>query len=75
MNSTKLSMYFLDGNWPNLKIGTCLVQDRAITTSAEWRKQIQEVDQSVFTHLRQKVEGGFDEEQFSPRISFSNLKR
>ncbi|GMH41703.1 hypothetical protein BSKO_09613 [Bryopsis sp. KO-2023] len=61
---------------PNVKpFFVALPKDRAITTSAEWRQQIQDVDESIFTFLREKVEGGFDEETYASRIGFSNHKR
>ncbi|PRW39278.1 dynamin-related GTPase isoform A [Chlorella sorokiniana] len=56
-----------------------LPKDRAggsgTTSSAEWRKAIQEVDSSVKTHLRESIAGGFDEELFGTRIGFGNLRR
>lgn len=56
-------------------MGFWLVQDRTATTSAEWRKQIQEVDKSIRQHLREKINGGFDEERFGSRVGFGNLRR
>lgn len=50
-------------------------QDRQLQSSAEWRKQMAEVDRSVFTQLRENIKGGFDENQFGSRIGFGNLKR
>ena len=44
-------------------------------TSAEWRRSLSEVDASVFKHLREQIKGGFDEERFSSRVGFLNLKR
>jgi hypothetical protein len=38
-----------------------LQQDRNVSTSAEWRSAIRDVDASVFEHLRSAVSGGFDE--------------
>jgi hypothetical protein len=52
-----------------------LPKDRQLQGSAEWRKQMAEVDRSVFGHLREGVKGGFDEERFGVRIGFGNLKR
>lgn len=53
----------------------CTGQDRAIQSSAEWRRSMAEVDAAVFKHLREGIKGGFDEERFASRIGFSNLKR
>lgn len=50
-------------------------QDRNASTSAEWRRQIQDVDASVRRHLRENINGGFDEERFGSRIGFGNLRR
>ena len=52
-----------------------LSQDRQLQSSAEWRKQMAEVDRSVFTQLRDGIKGGFDEDRFGSRIGFGNLKR
>ena len=52
----------------------CLLQDRSLTASSEWRQAIQQVDSAVLNHLRTEVAGGFDEEQFGNRIGFANLK-
>lgn len=50
-------------------------QDRTLQSSAEWRKQMAEVDRGVFAALREGVKGGFDEDRFGARIGFGNLKR
>ncbi len=50
-------------------------QDRSIQSSAEWRRQMGEVDAATFKHLREGIKGGFDEERFASRIGFNNLKR
>ncbi len=50
-------------------------QDRAIQSSAEWRRSMAEVDAAIFKHLREGIKGGFDEERFTSRIGFSNLKK
>ena len=50
-------------------------QDRAAQSSAEWRRQMQEVDVSVVKQLREGIKGGFDEERFGTRIGFANLKK
>ena len=50
-------------------------QDRQLQTSAERRKQMADVDRSVFTQLREGIKGGFDEDRFGSRIGFGNLKR
>ncbi|KAF5825626.1 hypothetical protein DUNSADRAFT_8041, partial [Dunaliella salina] len=49
--------------------------DRSIQSSAEWRRQMSEVDASIFHHLKESVKGGYDEERFGSRIGFNNLKR
>jgi hypothetical protein len=36
---------------------------------------MQEVDSSIFKHLRDSIKGGFDEERFSGRVGFGNLKK
>ena len=36
---------------------------------------MQEVDISIFKHLRENIANGFDEERFASRIGFGNLKR
>jgi hypothetical protein len=55
---------------------TCsLPQDRQLQGSAEWRRQMADVDRAVFSHLRDGVKGGFDEDHFGSRIGFGNLKR
>jgi hypothetical protein len=51
------------------------VQDRQLQGSSEWRRAMQEVDASVFQHLRDNIKGGFDEERFAARIGFGNLRR
>lgn len=50
-------------------------QDRNIQSSSDWRKQMAEVDAGIFKHLREGIKGGFDEERFSSRIGFNNLKK
>ena len=62
---------------PNVKpFFVALPKDRGTaSSSAEWRRAIQEVDAAVKSHLREKVTGGFDEERFGPRIGFGNLRR
>lgn len=52
-----------------------LPKDRKAQSSAEWRRQMQEVDVTVFRHLRESIRGGFDEERFAGRIGFGNLRR
>jgi hypothetical protein len=51
------------------------LQDRAVQSSGEWRKAMQDVDRQIFDHMRQQIKGGFDEERFGSRIGFANLKR
>lgn len=52
-----------------------ILQERNIQSSVEWRRQMGEVDAGVYKHLREGIKGGFDEERFSSRIGFNNLKR
>ncbi|GBF90887.1 hypothetical protein Rsub_03742 [Raphidocelis subcapitata] len=52
-----------------------LPKDRQLQSSAEWRKQMADVDRSVFSQLREGIKGGFDEDRFGSRIGFGNLKR
>jgi hypothetical protein len=54
---------------------TLRLQERALTSSSDWRRQIQEIDSAVLTHLRESIAGGFDEERFGTRIGFGSLKR
>eukprot|EP00873_Tetraselmis_striata_P043070 jgi/Tetstr1/463334/TSEL_008257.t1 len=51
-----------------------LPKERSITTSADFRGQIQETDNRVLQQLRGNIAGGFDEEKFGSHIGFSNLK-
>ena len=63
---------------PNVKpFFVALPKDRsaATSTSADWRRAIQEVDAGVKQHLREGVAGGFDEERFGTRVGFGNLRR
>ena len=52
-----------------------LPKDRQVQSSADWRRQMQEVDVSVLRQLREGIKGGFDEERFGARIGFANLKK
>ena len=52
-----------------------LLQERALSSSSEWRSQIQAVDREVLSHLQHNIAGGFDQERFGPSIGFGNLKR
>lgn len=63
---------------PNVKpFFVALPKDRSAATSssADWRRAIQEVDGGVKQHLREGVAGGFDEERFGTRVGFGNLRR
>ncbi|KAG2498836.1 hypothetical protein HYH03_003029 [Edaphochlamys debaryana] len=61
---------------PNVRpFFVALPKDRAIQSSAEWRRSMAEVDQAIFKHLRDGIKGGFDEERFASRIGFTNLKK
>ncbi|KXZ53084.1 hypothetical protein GPECTOR_8g76 [Gonium pectorale] len=61
---------------PNVRpFFVALPKDRVIQSSAEWRRSMQEVDTAIFKHLREGIKGGFDEERFSSRIGFTNLKK
>lgn len=53
----------------------CSLQERALSSSSEWRSQIQAVDREVLSHLQHNIAGGFDQERFGPSIGFGNLKR
>ena len=53
----------------------CSLQERALSSSSEWRSQIQSVDREVLSHLQHNIAGGFDQERFGPSIGFGNLKR
>ena len=50
-------------------------QDRSLNASAEWRRQIQVVDQQILSSLREQIEGGFDEAAYGDRMGFASLKR
>lgn len=50
-------------------------KDRTAVSSSEWRAQIQAIDTRVKEHLRTKIVGGFNEEQFGAHIGFANLRR
>ena len=43
--------------------------------TAEFRRQLGEVDAGVLAALREGVKGGFDEARFGARVGFANLKR
>ncbi|EFJ45494.1 dynamin-related GTPase [Volvox carteri f. nagariensis] len=61
---------------PNVRpFFVALPKDRAIQSSAEWRRSMAEVDAAIFKHLREGIKGGFDEERFASRIGFTNLKK
>lgn len=46
-----------------------------MTSSAEWRTNIQDVDVTVLEFLKTRVNGGFDEKKYGARVGFGNLKR
>ena len=52
-----------------------LLQERALSSSGEWRSQIQAVDRDVLHQLQHNIAGGFDQDRFGPCIGFGNLKR
>lgn len=51
-----------------------LPKDRSTVSNDEFRRQISQVDSEVLRHLREGVNGGFDEEKFRPFIGFSCLR-
>ncbi|KAL3652566.1 Dynamin-related protein 5A [Castilleja foliolosa] len=51
-----------------------LPKDRTIVSNDEFRRQISQVDIDVMYHLRNGVEGGFDEEKYKSHIGFGSLK-
>ena len=52
-----------------------LMQDRDVSSAAEWRRQIAGVDAQILAYLRKEVSGGFDEAAFGDRMGFASLKR
>lgn len=52
-----------------------LPADRSICDAATWRKQIQEVDATILSYLQNDIAGGFDEDTFSRRIGFVQLRK
>ncbi|XP_010273938.1 PREDICTED: dynamin-related protein 5A-like [Nelumbo nucifera] len=51
-----------------------LPKDRGMVTNEEFRRQISQVDNEVLQHMRENINGGFDEEKFRPFIGFGCLK-
>ncbi|PIA36634.1 hypothetical protein AQUCO_03300082v1 [Aquilegia coerulea] len=51
-----------------------LPKDRGTISNEEFRRQISQVDTEVLRHLREGVNGGFDEDKFRPFIGFGRLK-
>lgn len=51
-----------------------LPKDRNTVSNEEFRRKISQVDSEVICHLREGVQGGFDEEKFGPYIGFSSLR-
>ncbi|KAK9085316.1 hypothetical protein Sjap_025727 [Stephania japonica] len=51
-----------------------LPKDRGTISNEEFRRQITNVDGDVIRHLREGVNGGFDEEKFRPFIGFGCLR-
>ena len=62
---------------PGRSLNTLLrrLQERALSSSGEWRSQIQAVDRDVLHQLQHSIAGGFDQDRFGPCIGFGNLKR
>ncbi|RWW89802.1 hypothetical protein BHE74_00001165 [Ensete ventricosum] len=52
-----------------------LPKDRGAVTNEEFRRQISQVDAEVLRHLRDSVNGGFDEEKYRPYVGFSCLRQ
>ena len=71
----------MDPNRPKClpgRLGNALLrclQERALSSSGEWRSQIQAVDRDVLHQLQHNIAGGFDQDRFGPCIGFGNLKR
>lgn len=63
---------YLDPNAPPFFVA--LPKERIVGSSAEWRRQIQDVDVAVLKHLRENIKDGFDEDKYGNRIGFGNLK-
>ena len=51
------------------------VQERSLSASSEWRRQIQAVDHQILSTLREQISGGFDEAAYGDRMGFASLKR
>ncbi|KAL1188445.1 Dynamin-related protein 5A [Cardamine amara subsp. amara] len=51
-----------------------LPKDRSTVSNEEFRRQISQVDTEVIRHLREGVQGGFDEEKFRSYIGFGSLR-
>ncbi|CAO2833390.1 unnamed protein product [Amaranthus hypochondriacus] len=51
-----------------------LPKDRNTISNDEFRRQISQVDSEVLRHLREGVNGGFDEEKFRPFIGFHSVR-
>jgi hypothetical protein len=52
-----------------------LPNNSGTTTNEEFWSQIYQVDIDVLRHLREKVNGGFNEEKYSPYIGFTCLRK
>lgn len=52
-----------------------LPKDRGSVSNEEFRRQISQVDSEVLRHLRDSVNGGFDEEKYGPYVGFSCLRQ
>ncbi|XP_077227781.1 dynamin related protein 5A [Tasmannia lanceolata] len=51
-----------------------LPKDRGTVSNDEFRRQISQVDVEVLRHLRESVNGGFNEDKFGPFIGFGCLR-
>ena len=51
-----------------------LPKDKSTISNDEFRRQISQVDLEVLRHLRDGIQGGFDEEKFKPYIGFGRLR-
>ena len=51
-----------------------LPKDRGNVSNDDFRRQISQVDTEVLRHLREGVQGGFDEEKYKSYIGFSRLR-
>ncbi|CAN1235953.1 Dynamin-related protein 5A [Linum grandiflorum] len=51
-----------------------LPKDKNASSNDEFRRQISQVDSEILRHLRDGINGGFDEEKFGAHIGFGSLR-